>query len=175
MNRIVSELLNSASLSSCKVKFHQIFTSVGQWSLGHICSCPSCGPWETVWPCRAREGGCSPTQHLAWTSDKLLRLPAVSPTLKTLSPCLGFSQCVSTDRSLCIKEEASALSTLHYHAANLSSRSEDFHHFSTETVCPLPLKPVFGVSLCFLGAFSHNSLFPLLMTTFPTAYLTNLI
>lgn len=65
MNRIAADFLNSTSLSSCKVKFQQIFTSEGQ-----ICRCPSCGHWETVFPCRACEGGCSPCQHLAWISNK---------------------------------------------------------------------------------------------------------
>lgn len=137
MNRIVAEFFNSTSLSSCKVKFQQFFTSVGQWSLVQICSCPSCGPWETVLPHRALEGGCSPSQHLAWTSDKRVAASvfvcSFTDTQNTVTLPGFFTVCYNR-LVLRINNESSALSTLHYHIANLSSISEDFHCFSTECV-----------------------------------------
>lgn len=150
MNRIAAEFFSSTSMSSCKVKFQQIFTSEGQ-----TCTCPSCGPWETVFPQRACEGGCSPSQHFAWISDKHVAssVPVCSftDTENTVTLPGLFTVC-SNRFVLCINNESSALSTLHYHTANLSER---FHHFSTEGACPLLLKLVFSISLGFLGTFFH--------------------
>ena len=127
-------------------------------------------------PHRAREGGSSPSHHLAWTSDKRVAASAsvcsFTDTQNTVTLPELFTVCFNR-LVLRINNESSALSTLHCHTANLNSISEDFHHFSTKRVCPLPLKLVFSISLGFLGAFSHNSLFPLLTAMFPTAYLTN--
>lgn len=132
MNRTAAEFFNSTSLSSCKVKFQQIFTSEGQ-----ICSCPSCGPWETVFPRTACEGGCSPSQHLAWISDKCVAasVPVCSftDTENTVTLPGLFTMC-SNRFVLCINNESSALSTLDYHTANPSSISEAFHHFHRESM-----------------------------------------
>lgn len=40
MKKVAAEVFTS------KGKFQQI-TSVGQWSLGQMCGCPSCGPGDT--------------------------------------------------------------------------------------------------------------------------------
>lgn len=133
---------------------------MGQWSVGQICSCPSCGPWET---CHAEpvKGAAHPVNTLCGLQISVLLLLCVcsfADAQNTVTLPGRFTVCFNR-LVLCIKNESSALSTLYYHTANLSSISEGFYHFSTERVCPLPLKLVFSISLGFLGALLHNSLF----------------
>lgn len=147
MNKAAAEVFTS--LSSCKEMFQQI-TSVGQWSLGWMCGCPSCGPWDTeqlvplngaqvsvslllclqeLWPCSS----C----HLAWAL---------------------YSECHQTGLNH-QQYLYPPLSTLDDHTKNLEGfSSADFHHFSTERMCS-PILNWCSIAHCISLVPFHTVLF----------------